>query len=85
MTQPERYGPENGWFRRAIAAGPVACLECDVDFERPDDLSTEGVNAAYHAKYDHYDPSMVGRVVSPEAVQDDHQTPSSLVRLAVAP
>lgn len=67
------YGPENGWLRRAITAGHgrvrAGGAERDVDFERADDLSAEGVNAAYHAKYDRYGPSMVGTVVSPEAVQ----------------
>ena len=65
------HGPEKR-LRRAIAAGHgrvrAGGVERDVDFERPD-LSAEGVNAAYHAKYDRYGPSMVGTVVSTEAVQ----------------
>jgi hypothetical protein len=62
------YGPQNGWFRRAIAAGAgrirAGGTEWDVSFEQVDSGSPVhgDIDAAYHAKYDRYGPQIVGSV-----------------------
>jgi len=65
-------GPDNPWFRRALASGQgrirAGGVEQEVTFESHPFESLESVTAAYHAKYDRYGPSIVGTVVSPEAV-----------------
>ena len=65
-------GPDNPWFRRAIASGQGRIradgIEQDVDFETAAPQVAASITAAYHAKYDRYGPSIVGTVVSPEAV-----------------
>jgi hypothetical protein len=67
------YGPENGWFRRAVEAGTgriqAGGIERDVSFERLDaDSPVQGdIDAAYHAKYDSYGPKIVGGIVGPAA------------------
>ena len=67
------YGPQNGWFRRAVEAGAgrvrAGGTERDVSFERLDAGSpVQGdIDAAYHAKYDSYGPKIVGSVVGPAA------------------
>lgn len=66
------YGPRNGWFRRARAAGTgrlrVAGVEADVRFlAAAPDVHGE-IDAAYHAKYDRYGPRIVGTVVGPGVV-----------------
>jgi hypothetical protein len=65
-------GPDNPWFRRALASGEgrirAGGIEQDVTFESPAGDTLESITAAYHAKYDRYGPSIVGTVVSPEAV-----------------
>jgi hypothetical protein len=49
-----------------IRAGAV---ERDVAFEETGAAVDTDLNAAYHAKYDRYGPSIVGTVVSPEAAR----------------
>ena len=65
------YGPQTGWFRRAVASGEgrirAGGVERDVVFERPGREVDEALNQAYHAKYDRYGPRIVGTVVSDEA------------------
>lgn len=70
------YGPDNGWFRRAKAAGTgrisAAGVDREVVFEVPDEADADlhaGLDAAYHAKYDHYGPRIVGSVVGPALTQ----------------
>jgi hypothetical protein len=67
------HGPDNGWFRRAKASGlgriRAGGVERDVAFEAPDPGIAEGLNAAYHAKYDHHGARYVASVVSAEAVE----------------
>jgi hypothetical protein len=67
------YGPENGWFVRAVASGQgrvrAGGVERDVTFERPDASVDAGVDDAYHAKYDRYGPGIVRTVVGPEAAR----------------
>lgn len=66
------YGSANPWFRRAVASGTgrvrVGGLERDVTFEAPDPGVHPDVDAAYHAKYDRYGPSVVGTVVGEKVV-----------------
>lgn len=67
------YGPDNPWYRRAVAsrAGRISAgdLERDVTFVDAAPDVHEDVDAAYHAKYDRYGPRIVGSVVGP-AVRD---------------
>jgi hypothetical protein len=67
------YGYENPWFQRALRVGEgrisAGGAERDVAFEQPGPDVVDAVTAAYHDKYDHYGPRMVGTVVSPEAVR----------------
>lgn len=78
------YGTENPWFRRATAVGAgrvqAGGVERDVTFTPVpvDDTAThEAVDAAYHAKYDHYGPRIVGPVV------DAHSYPGTLRLITV--
>lgn len=65
------YGPDNPWYRRAIAAGAgrvrAAGVERDVAFGQPDSGVHAAVDAAYHAKYDRHGPAIVGTVVGEKA------------------
>ena len=67
------YGPDNGWFRRALVSGEgrvrAGGVERDVAFEEPGSEVDADLHAAYHAKYDSYGPTIVGPVVSPEAAR----------------
>jgi hypothetical protein len=61
------FGPDNPWFRRAKLSGAgrirAAGLERDVTFADADADLRAGIDAVYHAKYDHYGPAIVGPVV----------------------
>ena len=65
-------GPDNPWFRRALASAEgrirAGGIEQDVAFEAPAPEVAASITAAYHAKYDRYGPSIVGTVVSAQAV-----------------
>jgi hypothetical protein len=67
------YGWNNGWFQRALKSGGgrirAAGVERDVAFEQPGSDVAHAVTAAYHWKYDRYGPSIVGTVISVEAVK----------------
>lgn len=74
------YGPDNGWFRRAVGSGAgrftVAGRGHDVTqdvtytaVEAGDEDVHAALDGAYHAKYDHYGPRIVGSVVGPAARQ----------------
>jgi hypothetical protein len=67
------HGHDNPWFQRALRSGEgrirVAGLERDVAFEVPDDGVAAAVTASYLARYGRYAPSIVGTVVSAEAVR----------------
>ncbi len=67
------HGPDNPWFRRAIASGDgrvrAGRVERDVAFEAPGPEVDADLQRAYHAKYDRYGPKMVGTVVSPDATR----------------
>jgi hypothetical protein len=66
-------GWNNGWFQRALKSGEghirAGGVERDVAFEPPGPEVADAVTAAYHAKYDRYGPSIVGTVISAEAVK----------------
>ena len=61
------HGRDNPWFRRAVASGTgrirAGGVERDVRFERPEPEVHTAVDAAYHAKYDHYPKAYVDPVV----------------------
>ena len=72
------YGPDNPWYRRALASGTgrihAGGVECDVRFVDAateaaggDDVDHDAIDAAYHAKYDRYGPQIVGAVTGPAA------------------
>jgi hypothetical protein len=67
------YGHDNPWFQRAMRSGRgrirAGGVERDVTFEVPGADVADAVTAAYHAKYDRYGASIVGTVVSAEAVR----------------
>jgi hypothetical protein len=67
------HGPENGWFRRALASGEGRVrgggVERDVVFEEPAPDVHPALDDAYHAKYDRYGKGMVRTVVSPDAAR----------------
>ncbi|HEY0001397.1 MAG TPA: DUF2255 family protein [Actinoplanes sp.] len=58
------YGPDNGWYRRAVAGGTgrirAGGVERDVNFAEAAPDAHPGIDAAYHAKYDQYGPAIVG-------------------------
>jgi hypothetical protein len=64
-------GPDNPWYRRAIASGVgrirAGGVERDVNFATPATDVHAAVDAAYHTKYDQYGPQIVGTVVGPNA------------------
>lgn len=66
------YGPDNGWFRRARAAGTgrvrAGGIEKDVRFEAPRDDVHPALDAAYHAKYDRHGERMVATVTGAHSV-----------------
>jgi len=65
------YGPDNPWYRRAIAsrAGRIRAggVERDVTFGQADPGAHADIDAACHARYDSYGPRIVGSVVGPDA------------------
>lgn len=65
------YGPENGWYRRAVASGAgrirAGGVERDVTFSAADAAAHPDIDAAYHAKYDRHGPAIVGTVVGDKA------------------
>ena len=67
------YGYDNPWFQRALRAGAgrirAGGVERDVAIEVPTADVADEVSAAYHRKYDRYGASIVGTVVSSEAVR----------------
>jgi hypothetical protein len=67
------YGYDNPWFQRALRskAGRIRAggVERDVHFDQPGPEVEDDVTKAYLAKYDRYGPTIVGTVVSPEAIR----------------
>ena len=64
-------GRSGAWFQHALAAGDgrirAGGVERDVAFEEAGPEVNAAVTTAYHEKYDHYGPSIVGTVVSAES------------------
>jgi hypothetical protein len=64
------YGPDNGWFRRALVSESgrlrAGGVEKDVTFH-PVATGHGDLDAVYHTKYDRYGPQIVGTVVSDES------------------
>ncbi len=60
------YGPENPWYRRALASGTgrirAGGSEQDVSFVPAAPEVQDDIDAAYHAKYDRFGPRFVGPV-----------------------
>ena len=67
------HGRDNGWFRRALAAGEGRIrgdgVERDVSFEEPGPEVDGPLHAAFHAKYDQYGSQVVDPVVSAESAR----------------
>jgi len=65
------YGSNNPWFVRATKSGTgrirAGGVEKDVTFASADPAAHAAIDAAYHAKYDHYGPKIVGTVTGPDA------------------
>jgi hypothetical protein len=65
------YGTENPWYVRAVASGTgrirAGGIERDVLLIPAADADQAAIDAAYHAKYDHYGPKIVNTVVGPSA------------------
>jgi hypothetical protein len=61
-------GRANSWFGRAGATGEGRIRSPGAGFEEPGPEGADAITAAYHAKYDHYGPRIVGSVVSSASV-----------------
>jgi hypothetical protein len=65
------HGPDNGWYRRAVASGTgrirAGGVEHDVAFADAGSGVHDAIDAACHAKYDHYGARIVATVVGPAA------------------
>jgi hypothetical protein len=63
------YGPDNPWYRRALASGVgrirAGGTERDATFTPAAPEVQDGIDAAYHEKYDRYGPRIVGSVTGP--------------------
>jgi hypothetical protein len=64
-------GPRRPWYRNALASGggrvQVGGTEADVSFAAAAPDKQAAIDAAYHAKYDRYGPTIVGHVTGPSA------------------
>ncbi|WP_127792250.1 DUF2255 family protein [Agromyces sp. LHK192] len=69
------YGPDNGWFRRALAAGRGGIRgggsDVDVTFTHVNsaDPINADLDAVYREKYGRYAKNIVDTVVGPEAAE----------------
>lgn len=67
------HGPENGWFRRAVASGSgrvsAGGVEKDVTFEIADADIRTALDAALHGKYDGYGPGPIGAITGADVLQ----------------
>jgi len=64
-------GPDRPWYRSALASGKgeirAGGVEAAVTFTSARPEVQTAIDAAYHAKYDRYGPSIVGNVTGPGA------------------
>jgi hypothetical protein len=65
------YGPDNAWYRRALASGVgrirAGGVERDVEFAEVEPSMHDRIDAAYHAKYDSHGARIVDTVVGEHA------------------
>jgi hypothetical protein len=65
------HGATNPWYRRARASGVgrirAGGVEREATFGEASAGAHAAIDAAYHAKYDRYGPTIVGSVVGPHA------------------
>lgn len=66
-------GPDNGWFRRALAAGrgqvSAGGITADVVFAPADAAVRPALDAALHAKYDRFGAGPVGAITGPDVLE----------------
>jgi hypothetical protein len=62
------HGPDNPWYRHAVASGMgrirAGALERDVAYGASDPALAAALHAEYHRKYDQYGSAVVDPVVS---------------------
>jgi len=67
------HGPDNGWFRRARAAGlgqvSAGGVTADVAFELADPAVRPALDAALYAKYDRFGPAPVGAITGDDVLE----------------
>jgi len=67
------HGPENGWFRRALASGTgritAGGVEKDVTFELAEPGIQSDLDRALHAKYDRYGPGPVAAITGSDVLE----------------
>ncbi|UFS58838.1 DUF2255 family protein [Subtercola endophyticus] len=67
------HGPENGWFRRALASGvgriSAGGVEKDVTFELADASVRAELDAALHAKYDRFGPGPIAAITGDDVLE----------------
>jgi hypothetical protein len=65
------HGPDNGWYRRALASGAgdirSAGIKSAATFTDGSDADAAALDAEYHRKYDRYGARIVGSVVGAAA------------------
>ena len=66
------HGPENGWFRRALAAGSgrirAGGVEKDVTFELADADVRIALDRVLHQRYDRHGSGPVGAITGPDVL-----------------
>lgn len=67
------HGPENGWFRRALASGTgrisAGGVEKDVTFEPAEPGIRSDLDRALHEKYDRYGPGPVAAITGSDVLE----------------
>ena len=67
------HGPENGWFRRALASGTgrisAGGVEKDVTFELADSGIRADLDRALHEKYDRFGPGPVAAITGSDVLE----------------
>ncbi|WP_291049750.1 DUF2255 family protein [Herbiconiux sp.] len=66
------HGPDNGWFRRALASGTgritAGGVEKDVTFELADPSICTALDTALHQRYDRFGPGPVAAITGPDVL-----------------
>ncbi|MCU1480415.1 MAG: hypothetical protein JWQ19_1201 [Subtercola sp.] len=67
------HGPDNGWFRRALASGTgrisAGSVEKGVTFELADPSVRAELDAALHAKYDRFGPGPIAAITGDDVLE----------------